>query len=265
MTLPANIAAAAGHLQRLVEESRALFDGAATAVEVLEARDLAAYAYDQAKIAARLLRAKGAHDELIERVRRAQANAVDIEALAKRRLADEYDAAQERGEVGRQTGRPKIVPNGNDLSPPTAADIGLSRKQIHEARQIRDAEKAEPGIVRRTLDTLLEQGQEPTKAAMRQAVVEAAMRGLRGGSRPRRDNRNPLYKPDPQFAAMAAVVGCCRTVIDRTAEHGAVYILGGFLDDGMRGRNLTTIRECRDVLTALLEVADAEETRRRSA
>jgi hypothetical protein len=32
-------------------------------------------------------------------VHRAQADALEIEAKAKRRLADEYDAAQERGEV----------------------------------------------------------------------------------------------------------------------------------------------------------------------
>ena len=34
----------------------------------------------------------------------------------------------------------------------TAADVGLSRKEIHEARAIRDAEKRDPGVVRRTVD-----------------------------------------------------------------------------------------------------------------
>jgi hypothetical protein len=53
-------------------------------------------------------------------------------------------AAEERGEVGQQTGRPKVVPDGNDFPPPTAADLGFYRKAIHEARQNRDAEKAEP-------------------------------------------------------------------------------------------------------------------------
>ena len=48
------------------------------------------------------------------------------------------DDAQERGEVGQQTGRPKVVTNENDFIP-SAADIGLSRKDIHEARQLRDA------------------------------------------------------------------------------------------------------------------------------
>ena len=33
---------------------------------------------------------------------RAQADALEIEALAKRRLADEYDAPQERGELRKE-------------------------------------------------------------------------------------------------------------------------------------------------------------------
>lgn len=41
-----------------------------------------------------------------------------------------------------------IVLDGNDNRPATAADLGLSRKEIHEARQFRDAEKADPGITR---------------------------------------------------------------------------------------------------------------------
>lgn len=72
-------------------------------------------------------------------------------ASAKRRLADEYDAAQERGEVANNGGKRgnqfASVPRENTA---TAADIGLSRKDIHEARIIRDAENVDPGIVRRS-------------------------------------------------------------------------------------------------------------------
>src|SRR5262249_27416829 len=73
---------------------------------------------------------------------RAQADALDIKAPAKRRQADEYDAAQARGEVAKNGGY-----RGNQFgrvakdNAATAADIGLTRPQIHEARQIRDAEK----------------------------------------------------------------------------------------------------------------------------
>jgi hypothetical protein len=58
-----------------------------------------------------------------------------------RRLTDEYDAAQERGEVASQ-GKPSTL---EGLA--TTADIGLTHKDIHEARLIRDAEKAEPSAV----------------------------------------------------------------------------------------------------------------------
>jgi hypothetical protein len=96
---------------------------------------------------------------VIAAVHRAQADALEIEAGAKRRLADEYDAAQERGEVAGH-GRTSDVQLGN-VTLPSAADIGLSRKEIHDARQIRDAEQAEPGIVRATLDSLIEAGEDP--------------------------------------------------------------------------------------------------------
>lgn len=68
-------------------------------------------------------------------------------AQSKRRLADEYDAAQARGEVQGHGGQGKRdVPAGNI---PAVTDLGLTRKAIHEARQLRDAEAADPGVIRR--------------------------------------------------------------------------------------------------------------------
>ena len=97
---------------------------------------------------------------------------------ASARLADEYGAAQERGEVAAGSVRTDIVPDENDVRPATAAELGLSRKDIHEARLIRDAERAEPGIVRRTLDEQLARGEEPTRAALRRAVSAKLDRAL---------------------------------------------------------------------------------------
>ena len=70
-------------------------------------------------VPSRFQRAKAAHDDLIAATHRAQADALEIEALAKRRLADEYDAAQERGEVatGRE-GRSLGVARDNARSSP---------------------------------------------------------------------------------------------------------------------------------------------------
>jgi len=65
------------------------------------------------------------------------------------------------------------VPDGNKLSP---EDVGLTRKDIHEARMIRDAEQASPGIVRQTVDNAVAAGKEPSNAKVRRAVVETAGR-----------------------------------------------------------------------------------------
>jgi len=106
---------------------------------------------------------------LVAAAHRAQADALEIEAMAKRRLADEYDAAQERGEVA-SVGQPSIIPDGNN-KPATAEELGISRKEIHEAPVIRDAEKTEPGIVRRILDEKLAEKQEPTKAKLSREIL----------------------------------------------------------------------------------------------
>jgi hypothetical protein len=52
--------------------------------------------------------------------------------LSKERGADEYDAAQERGEIASK-GQKSNVPTGN-IKPATVEDIGLTAKQVHEAR-----------------------------------------------------------------------------------------------------------------------------------
>lgn len=118
-------------LPSLVRDAAARLASAETSAEVLDARLMATAAYDAAKSAARIATAKRAHDEIIVAVYKAQADALAIESAAKRRLADEYDAAQDRGEV-------KRVGNSSRAEElPAAADIGLSHKDIHEARQLR--------------------------------------------------------------------------------------------------------------------------------
>lgn len=164
----------ANSIPALIDRAAAALTNARSAAEVLEARDMASVAYDMAKKAARLAKAKQAADEVIAAAFRAQADALDIEAQAKRRLADEYDAAQERGEVQPHGGQGKRdVPEQNI---PSTADLGLSRKGIHEARIIRDAEEASPGIVRRVLDDAIEAGEEPTRAKVQRAVKAKSKR-----------------------------------------------------------------------------------------
>lgn len=161
-------------LPALLERASNALASARTSGEVLEARDLASVAYDAAKSAGRMARAKNAHDEIIGAVYRAQADAALIEARAKVRLADEYDAAQDRGEVaklGTNQRSDEGVTNGNTL--PTAADIGLTRKEIHDARTLRDAEIADPGVIERAVTESVSAGKEPTKAVIKRAALKA--------------------------------------------------------------------------------------------
>jgi hypothetical protein len=156
------------HLPTLIDRAAATLLAARTSGEVLEARDLARVAYEAAKMASRIARAKQAHDEVIAAVYRAQADALLIEARAKIRLADEYDAAQARGEV-RTAGNPIVVdPNNCRVGP---SDLGLRRDEIHEARRLRDAEAADPGRTERALREIVARGEEPTKAKLRRAIL----------------------------------------------------------------------------------------------
>ncbi len=112
---------------------------------MLDARDMANGAYHAAKTAGRMLKAKGAHDTLIDTAHQLLGDALEIESAAKIRLADEYDAAQERGEISRQGAH--VV--GDNMS---TADLGMRRDEIHDARRLRSAAFAYPGLVRRVVD-----------------------------------------------------------------------------------------------------------------
>jgi len=176
MTVVPSVPDAIRHLPTLVDRASAALTGARNAAEVLEARDMAGFAYDLAKRSARLRKAKNAHDELIAAAHRVQADALTIEAGAKRRLADEYDAARDGGVVSAQGQRTDLLPDEKKV--PTVAELGLTHKDIHEARLIRDAEAADPGIIRRTLDARLERGEEPTRAALRRAAEARLERSI---------------------------------------------------------------------------------------
>ena len=259
MTALAPISPDAQDLPSLIDRAASMLTGAKTAAEVLEARDMAGLAYDVAKRAARLQRAKSAHDDLVAAAHRAQAHALEIEARAKRRLADEYDAAQARGEVaGHGGGRNFKVAHSNVET--TTADLGLRRDQIHEARQIRDAEAAEPGIVQRVLNERLERGEEPTRAALRKMVLDAARRGMR----PQRPagRRNPLHvPPTPERAAWQHVTGTFRAFAEWASDENLALARQGMRearDDPFHHLDARAIHRGAAVFTKIKEWLDAE-------
>ncbi len=126
---------------------------------------------------ARAARAREAHAAILAGVHRAQADALLIEAGAKVRLADEYDAAQARGEVRTRRDNQHVP----DRNKPRVADLGLSRKDIHDARKVRDAEAADPGAAARMLGAMVKSLEEPSRAALRRstlAAIEEARRAI---------------------------------------------------------------------------------------
>jgi hypothetical protein len=155
----------ASGLVATVERAKALLDEG----DVIAAKVLAARAYDDAKSAVALAERFRAGNALVDKARRLQGDALLIETRAKIRLADEWDAAKDAGLVG--AGRPKNVSDGNGF---TAAEAGLDRKEIHEARKLRDAEAKEPGIVERAIAARLLSGLNPSRANLRAAVGTAS-------------------------------------------------------------------------------------------
>jgi hypothetical protein len=166
---------------------------------------MASVAYDTAKSAARLAKAKSAHDHLLAKIYRAQADALVIQARAKIRLANEYDAAQARGEVARNGERgPDIAIGGRESyrARPTMRGLGLDKDVISEGRQIRAAERRDPGVVRRVVNDVLAAGEEPTKAKVLRVV-----RAESHDAREPKARRQPKAKRNGHIINMREVSG----------------------------------------------------------
>jgi len=158
----------ASNLVATVERARALLDEG----DVIAAKVLAAHAYDDAKSAVLLAERFAAGTGLVAKALQMQGDALLIEARAKMLLADQWDEAKAAGKIskgGRPSDKPVDVENGF-----SAADAGLDRKEIHEARKLRDAEAKEPGIVERAIAARLMAGLNPTRANLRAAVGTAS-------------------------------------------------------------------------------------------
>lgn len=192
--------------------SRTLLD-AKSSGEVLEARDMARAAYDAAKSAGRIAKARQAHDTIIAAILRAQGEASHVRARAEMRLADEMDAAQERGEVATGRDGPGAgVSDGNAKA--TAAEIGLDRKEIHEARKLRDAEKASPGKTKAVIEDIVARGEEPTRARIHREVTEKPVAPTKTPVEP---ERRKLAKLTPD-ALIDEVLGLRADLADAKAE-----------------------------------------------
>lgn len=202
-------------LRPLIAQAAAALAKATTAAEVLDVFAKAKVHGDAAASAARFAKATKAHATVIAACHKVKGDALVIEAQAQCRIANEYDAAQKRGDVAvtgdNQRGR------SNGERPPTAADVGLTRKLVHEARAVRDAEKAKPGIVKKTVEAQLAAGEEPTRSNMKRAIEKVRFKGGRKGKTSR---RTPAITPAVEVAMGRGVLDEGKTLEQVVADAG---------------------------------------------
>ncbi|MDP4022434.1 hypothetical protein Q8W71_07355 [Methylobacterium sp. NEAU 140] len=91
------------------------------------------------------------------------------------------------------------------MPPATVADLGLTRKAVHEARQLRDAEAADPGVIHRTLDERLATGDGLAASGGDRALLD-----LRQAShlRSSRDGDPTAFDSFSDFRNSVAMNGC---------------------------------------------------------
>ena len=209
------------NLPSLVSRAADQLAEAKTSAEVLEAKTTAGVAYDAAKSAGRIARMKEAHDDLIQKIYRSQAQCVIIEGEAQARLADEYDLAQEKGEVQKAGGaRNFILADHENEIKPSAADIGLTHDQIYQARKVRDVLREDPTAIEDKVNALVEQGLEPTKAAIREQLLHA-LENPKAFSSNQKPEKKHVVSAD--YTDLASFSGLCDDIAEWDVAKTAKY------------------------------------------
>jgi hypothetical protein len=237
-------------LAATVDRARALLDEG----DYQAALMLSSGAYDNAKAGAAFANRVKAGEQLIGKARRMQADALLIESRAKIALANQVDEAQSAGMIAGK-GRPKNIPDENIY---TLEDAGLTAKQLHEARQLRDAEENEPGIVQRAIEARVEAGMEPSRRALKQAAGHAV--GTKTATKEERGD--DLYEtPIDAMRTLLALESFGLNVLEPSVGRGAILrpLEGAGYEvtiADLVDRSITTQHgECQGVGDFLLSVA----------
>jgi hypothetical protein len=151
-----NSLAPVDRLSYLIDRAAATLIGAKTHADILDVFDQVNIAYSAAKAAERLFKARGAHDVIIGSCQKAVGDILIIESQAKQRLAQEYTAAQERGEVrkqGQYGERRANIPDENVCSDtnvsPTVAEIGLTRSKFTKPALLMPPKSSNPALCKK--------------------------------------------------------------------------------------------------------------------
>lgn len=160
------VAVQSSALSALVIKASQALANAVSAAEVLDAQGQADFAYDASKAMAKMARARGAHDEVAASAYRAEADALEIRAMASKILAEKYEQAQERGEVAKPGGIVGSTFQDRKGQLITLKELGIAPSTMSRYRDIKNIEEEDPGFIRASLDSIIARGDEPTKAAL---------------------------------------------------------------------------------------------------
>lgn len=198
-------------LVQLIERARALLD----AGDLDRALKISAVAYDEAKAVASSAERVKASRELVDKARRMQADALKIESMCYIALADAVDDAQVRGEVAKK-GRPRNVQDADIF---TLEQMGIDRRRLGEARQLRDKVRDNPDFVDLVVEARLAEGLEPSRAAMKKAAGHAI--GTKSASKD--DRGDDLYEtPIEAMQTLLALESFSCSVLEPSVGKGAI-------------------------------------------
>jgi len=194
-----------------IQQARALLDEG----DLKAARVVAGLAYDEAKAVASSAERVKASRQLIDKARRMQADALYVESQCIIRMADAVDEAQAKGQLAR-AGRPKLSEGSDNFS---LDEVGLDRRRLKEARELRNAERSKPGFLQRVIDARLAEGLEPSRAGLRKAAGHAI--GTKTASAEERGD--DLYEtPIEAIRALLALESFSPTVLEPSVGKGAI-------------------------------------------
>ncbi|MDM9619096.1 hypothetical protein [Rhizobium sp. S96] len=171
--------------------------------------------YEQAKAAVTYAIRVKASRELVEKARRMQAEALKIESLCYVAMADAVDEAQAKGEISKG-GRPKTVIAENSF---TLDEVGVDRQQLHVARQLRNAVRAEPEFIERVVEARLAEGLEPNRTVLKKEAGHAI--GTKSATKEERGDQ--LYEtPAEATRTLLALESFSATVKEPAVGRGAI-------------------------------------------
>ncbi|MUO84011.1 DNA translocase FtsK [Agrobacterium vitis] len=211
MNALAPITADTSELVITIERARLAFD----AGDVQAAFLLSSGAYEQAKAAGRYAEKVKASREMIDKARRMQADALKIESLCTVAMADAVDEAQTQGKLSRG-GRPETVQGEDRFS---LEDVGIDKRRLHEARHLRNAERAQPGFIDRVVEARVNEGLEPSRASIKTAAGHAI--GTKSRSQEER-GVNAYFTHECAVATLLALESFSADVLEPACGDGGI-------------------------------------------